>query len=84
LNMQAVCDSRGYFLDVEICFPGSASDLYAFDESYLKNKLEKSGFLIPGYCLFGDNAYVQAPYMCTPYQNIGKGPKDSFNFFNLR
>jgi hypothetical protein len=46
--------------------PGAASDFYAFDESHLKKKLEKEGFLHPGYCLFGENAYINATYMCTP------------------
>jgi hypothetical protein len=63
--MQATCDADRKFLDVEIKFPGAASDYYAFDESALKQKLERPGFLRPGLCLFGDNAYVQTPYMCT-------------------
>ena len=81
LNMQAICDARGMFLDVEVRFPGTASDFFAFDESDIKKKLEKEGFLRPGYCLFGDNAYVQTPYMCTPFRNVSSGPKDAFNFF---
>jgi hypothetical protein len=36
LNMQATCDADRIFLDVEIKFPGAASDYYAFDESALK------------------------------------------------
>ena len=30
LNMQAVCDARGRFLDVEIKYPGSTSDFFCF------------------------------------------------------
>ncbi|EJK44605.1 hypothetical protein THAOC_36845 [Thalassiosira oceanica] len=129
LNMQGVCDARGYFLDVEIRFPGktelhlpasssihasptsvrcghgatrdhmigvssaqprSSSDFYAFDESSLKKKLEQEGFLGNAasmefggkLCLFGDNAYVQSPYMCTPWKSVSSGPKDSFNFYH--
>ena len=48
LNMMAICDSRGSFLWVEARFPGAVSDYYAFDESHLKKKLEKEGFLRPG------------------------------------
>lgn len=69
LNMMGVCDSRRRFIWVEINMPGSASDFYAFDQSSLKKKLERQGFLCPGYCLFGDNAYINAPYMCTPWRN---------------
>jgi hypothetical protein len=81
LNMQATCASNLMFLDVEIKFPGAASDFYAFDESALKKKVETEGFLHPGLCLFGDNAHMNTLYMCIPWQNIGSGPKDAFNFF---
>ena len=44
--------------------------------------VEKEGFLRPGYCLFGDNAYVNSPYMCVPYRNVAAGSnEDDFNFF---
>ena len=88
--MQGICDARGSFLDVEIRFPGSASDYFAFDESKIKCKLETAGFLkCPEsktfgntYCLFGDNAYIQKHYMCTPWRNVGPGYRDAFNFFH--
>jgi hypothetical protein len=75
LNMMAVCDSRGRFTWVEARFPGAASDYYAFEDSHLKRKLEVEGFLRPGLCLFGDNAYVNSPFMCTPWRNVSAGPK---------
>ena len=81
LNMQATCALNQMFLDVEIKFPGAASDFYAFDESALKKKVETEGFLHPGLCLFGDNGHMNTLYMCIPWQNIGSGPKDAFNFF---
>ena len=88
LNMQAMCDARGRFLDVEIKYPGSTSDFFAFEQSELKSDIERKGFLRPGLCLFGDNAYVNAPYMCVPFRNLVMIPdnleyiaKDGFNFF---
>lgn len=36
LNMMGTCDSNGKFLDVEIKFPGSSSDFYAFLNSDLR------------------------------------------------
>lgn len=47
----------------------------------MKSMLEKNGFLYPGICLFGDNAYVNSSYMATPYRNISLGPEDDCNFF---
>ncbi|KAL9191554.1 hypothetical protein ACHAXT_001260 [Thalassiosira profunda] len=82
LNMQAVCDARGRFLDVEIKFPGSTSDFFAFEQSKVKAMIAEDGFLRPGLCLFGDNAYVNAPYMCVPFRNVPPNtPEDAFNFF---
>ena len=82
LSMMAVCDSRRRFIWVEVRMPGAASDFYAFDESDLKKKLDQEGFLRPGFCLFGDNAYVNSSYMCTPWRNVTSGPKDAMNFYH--
>lgn len=82
LNMMGVCDSRRRFIWIELNMPGAASDFYAFDQSSLKKKLETEGLLRPGYCLFGDNAYINTPYMCVPWRNVGSGPKDGMNFFH--
>lgn len=82
LNMQAVCDSEGRFLDVSIQYGGASSDLVAFEASVLHGKLVKN-LLAEGLCIFGDNAYPCASFMATPYS--GKelvGAKDNYNFFH--
>ena len=81
LNMQAVCDEDCRFLDVAICHPGSTSDYLAFATSPLRHKMEQDGFLAPGLCLFGDNAYVNTSYMVTPYKGVSAGTKDDYNFY---
>ena len=68
LNMQAVCDARRRFLWVDLKYPS------------LKRQLEEAGFLKHGLCLFGDAAYSNAPYMCTPFRSAA-GTRDDFNFF---
>lgn len=82
LNLMGTCDSRGYFLDVEVKYPGSSSDFYAFLNSNLRQKLEMPNFLAPGLCIYGDNAYVNAPYMVIPFKGCSDGPKDAFNYFH--
>lgn len=82
MNMQATCDSRGYFLDVSIDYPGASSDFYAFSQSDFRKLIEQDGFLRPGLCIFGDNAYVNTHYMITPYKAVESGPKDAFNYFH--
>jgi hypothetical protein len=81
VNMQAMCDLRGRFLDVSIGHPGSTSDYLSFITSPLRYKLEKPGFLAPGLHLVGDNAYVNTPYMATPYPATTGGSKDAYNFY---
>lgn len=82
LNLMGTCDSKGMFMDVEIKFPGSTSDFYAFLNSDLRIKLESDGFLADGLCLYGDNAYVNTPYMIVPFKGAQEGAKDAFNFYH--
>ena len=35
-----------------------------------------------GYCLYGDNAYVNDTYMVVPYPSTSSGPKDAYNYFH--
>ena len=79
LNCQAVCDARSRILDMAVQFPGSMSDILAFKGMALFDRLEE-GLLAPGLCLFGDNAYINTPYMATPYSNVAGDSKDSYNF----
>lgn len=81
LNCQAVCDVRGRVLDLSIRYPGSTSDCLAFEGMSLFQRLE-AGVLAPGLCLFGDNAYLNTPYMATPFAAVGSGTKDSYNFYH--
>jgi hypothetical protein len=78
--MQAVCDARRRFLWVELRYPGSTSDFFAFDQSSLKSQLERDGFLHEGLCLFGDAAHANSPHMCIPFRSA-TGTHDDFNFF---
>lgn len=81
LNCQAVADCRGKFLDMSIRYPASTSDCLAFESSSLYGDL-MSGLLAEGLCLFGDNAYLNSPFLATPYPNVSGGYKDAYNFFH--
>jgi hypothetical protein len=81
LNCQAVADCRGRFLDMSIRYPASTSDCLAFESSKLYNDLE-DGLLAQGLCLFGDNAYLNSPFLATPYPNVSGEYKDAYNFFH--
>jgi DDE superfamily endonuclease len=81
LNLQAVCDASGKFLDLSITQGGASSDYMAFQTSQLRTKLDNN-LLAPGLHLFGDNAYVNTPYMATPYTKVNEGSKDDYNFLH--
>jgi hypothetical protein len=82
--MQATCDSNGRFLDVSICHPSATSDFLAFTTSVFKQRLETPGFLADGLCLFGDNAYVNAFYMATPFKVVGRPGRWSRPFCTIK
>jgi hypothetical protein len=50
-------------------YPGSTSDCPAFEGMTLFQKLE-SGMLAPGWCLYGNNAYLNTSYMATPFAAV--------------
>jgi DDE superfamily endonuclease len=81
LNCQAVSDRRGRILDISIKYGGSSSDCLAFEASDLYARLEK-GLLQPGLVIFGDNAYLNSPYMATPFPGVSAGSKDDYNFYH--
>ena len=83
LNLQAICDHKKRFTYISIKFPGATSDFLAFEATPLRIMLETPGFLAPGLCLFGDNAYVNRFYIATPFPNVkGDNPKDHYNFYH--
>ena len=81
INLQAMCDSNRKFLFCNINWPGTTSDHMAWETSKFKHLLEQDGFLAPGLCIFGDNAYINSTYLATPYTNAS-GSKDDYNFFH--
>lgn len=88
INMQAICDSKGRFIDYEMKHPGATADYLAFTTSTIFDKMNKPSsvhvnkpFLKPGLCLYGDNAYVNSDFMSVPFKNVSSGPKDAYNFY---
>ena len=90
LNCQAVSDCRGRILDISIKFGGSSSDCLAFEGSELYRRLD-NGLLLHDegndrFVLFGDNAYLNTPFMATPFTNVSGdancAAEDSYNFYH--
>lgn len=90
LNVQAVCDSKGYFLDVECMWPGSVHDAKVFPNSGINKKL-RDGELpviwqtltnkstkIPNY-LIADPAYPLTTYCIKEYDSCSTNEQVIFN-----
>ena len=67
LNLQGVCDAHQLFTYFSVQHPASASDYLSFIMSSLYQQLTQGSGLPNGYCLYGDNAYVNESYMSVPY-----------------
>jgi hypothetical protein len=76
-----VCNVHGRILDLSIVNPGLTSDCLVFKGMSLVHKLEE-GTLAPGLCLFGDNTYINSPYLATPYAGVLGGTKDVYNYYH--
>ena len=89
LSVQAVCDYRGYFMDVECMWPGSVHDAKVFANSAINRKLRNKklpttfqspiqGEKIPNY-IIGDPAYPLVPFCMKEYQSCSNNEQVIFN-----
>jgi len=90
LNVQAVCDYCGYFLDVECVWPGSCHDAKVFSNSKickrLRNKVlpETYRIVLPGHkkipnYVIGDPAYPLTPNCLKEYESCATNAQVIFN-----
>ena len=90
LNVQALCDHRGVFLDVEIMWPGSVHDARVYANSQLnKHFIEKTlpmtyRSLLPGTdrippLILGDPAYPLLPNVMKEYGEDAVNEKTVYN-----
>ena len=86
LNVQAIYNSQGSFMDVECKWPGSVPDAKVFSNSSLQNgNLAKTHFsLLPGFeaipnYLIGDPAYPLTPFCMKEFQYCAENKHVLFN-----
>ena len=90
LNVQAVCDYKGTFMDAECRWPGSVHDAKAFANSSINNKLRNGELprvfqsVLPGYekvpnYLNGDPAYPLTPFCMKEYDTCENNEQVVFN-----
>ena len=88
--MQAVCDYKGIFLDVECRWPGSVHDAKVFANSSISNKLRNGNLpgifqsvipgceKIPNYPI-GDPAYPLTPFCLKEFETCVHNEQVVFN-----
>ena len=90
LNVQAICDYRGYFIDVECLWPGSCHDAKVFSNSDIVKKMsnkelpETYSSVLPGHekvpnYLIGDPAYPLTPNCLKEYESCKTNAQVIFN-----
>ena len=90
LNVQAICDSRGLFMDVDCRWPGSVHDAKVFANSSINSKLQSGTLpvtyqlLVPGHTkvgsyLIGDAAYPLTPHCMKEYEACNTNAQVVFN-----
>ena len=60
-------------------YGGSSSDLLAFKNSDFNKQLD-NGILALDLVIFGNNAYLNTPYMVILYPDCRTGPRDNYTF----
>ena len=66
---------------ISVQYPALASDYLSFVTSLLYQQLTEGSGLPNGYCLYGDNAYVNDTDMSISFPNMSSGPRDSNNYY---
>ena len=90
INVQATCDYRGYFMDVDCRWPGSVHDAKVFANSKINHKLRNGQMPLtfssplPGYgkipnYVIGDPAYPLTPFCIKEYQSCSTNQQVVFN-----
>ncbi|XP_028413101.1 putative nuclease HARBI1 [Dendronephthya gigantea] len=90
ISVQAVCNVKGYFMDVECRWPGSVHDEKVFLNSFVRNKLQSGelpqtfNHLLPGHnpipnYVIGDPAYPLTPNCIKEFQSCKTDAEVIFN-----
>ncbi|XP_063425421.1 putative nuclease HARBI1 [Mytilus trossulus] len=78
VNVQAVCDAKGKFTNINANWPGSSHDSNIFRTSQVCTYMEQNGGWANGV-LLGDSGYPCRPFLMTPYQNRVLDHQKKFN-----
>lgn len=81
INVQAVCDYKGKFINMVVKHPGSAHDSFILQDSSLWTHMENNesvGFIL------GDSAYPCRKWLMTPLPNADSQSEKRYNYAHKR
>jgi nuclease HARBI1 len=77
INVQSVANANLSFQDIVVRYPGSTHDSHIFNQSVLKQRLERGEF--GRSVILGDGGYKLYPYLMTPFRNPNSEDQVRFN-----
>ncbi|CAC5415895.1 HARBI1 [Mytilus coruscus] len=79
INVQAVCDFEGRFINIFANWPGSTHDSHIFNTSTLSNYLQTNHRGLIDGVILGDSGYACRSFLLTPYANPIERHQQRFN-----
>ena len=77
LNVQVICNTENYILDIVSRWPGSTHDSHMFRNSFIQQRFENNEF--DNAVLIGDSVYSLSNYLMTPLANPITPAEDLYN-----
>ncbi|XP_028419108.1 putative nuclease HARBI1 [Dendronephthya gigantea] len=79
INVQAICDDRGKFINLVARWPGSVHDSHIFRMSQIQQFIEQHHTSLEDGIILGDSGYALKPYLMTPYTDPTTAKERAFN-----
>ncbi|XP_061195355.1 putative nuclease HARBI1 [Saccostrea echinata] len=79
INVQAICDHEGKFINIDAQWPGSSHDSHIFRASEVCAFLENTHRGIEDGFLLGDSGYACSKFLLTPYLHPSTPAQEAYN-----
>ncbi|XP_061168264.1 putative nuclease HARBI1 [Saccostrea echinata] len=84
INVQAICDHEGKFININARWPGSTHDSHIFRTSDVCLFLEGNHHGVEDGYLLGDSGYACSRFLITPYLHPANPSEEAFNAAHCR
>eukprot|EP00105_Crassostrea_gigas_P033686 XP_011457145.1 PREDICTED: putative nuclease HARBI1 [Crassostrea gigas] len=84
INVQAICDHEGKFINIDAQWPGSTHDSHVFRTSEVCTFLEENHRGVEDGYLIGDSGYACSRFLITPYLHPANLSEEAFNTAHCR